>query len=51
VQLAPSDNASLQRDSGQTADIGAFWAWTIQFSRGTEFNLSGSAPTVSVSNP
>lgn len=65
VQFAPSDNASLQGNSGQTADIGAFWAWTIQFSGGTEFNLSGStaatagvlrldpacSPAVSVCNP
>lgn len=65
VQFAPSDNASLQGNSGQTADIGAFWAWTIQFSGGTEFSLSGSvaatagvlrldpacSPAVSVCNP
>jgi hypothetical protein len=65
VQFAPSDNSALQGNSGQRADIGAFWAWTIQFSGGTEFNLSGSdaavagvlrldpacSPTVSVCNP
>jgi hypothetical protein len=65
VQFAPSDNASLQGNSGQRADIGAFWAWTIQFSGGTEFNLSGSdaatigvlrldpacSPTVTICNP
>lgn len=43
VQFAPSDNAQLTGNSGQRADIGAFWAWTIKFSgNGTEFNLSGS---------
>jgi hypothetical protein len=65
VQFAPSDNAQLTGNSGQRADIGAFWAWTIQFSGGTEFNLSGSdsaaagvlrldpacSPTVNVCNP
>jgi hypothetical protein len=65
VQFAPSDNAQLAGSVGQRADIGAFWAWTIQFSGGTEFNLSGSdaatagvlrldpacSPTVSVCNP
>jgi hypothetical protein len=65
VQFAPTDNAHLTGNSGQKADIGAFWAWTIQFSGGTEFNLASSnaavtgvlrldpacSPTVSVCNP
>lgn len=65
VQFAPSDNAVLTGNAGQRADIGAFWAWTIEFKGGTEFSLSNSnaqtmgvlrldpacSPTVTVCNP
>jgi hypothetical protein len=44
VQFAPSDNANLTGQSGQKAEIGAFWAWTIKFDGGTEFTLASSNP-------
>ena len=65
VQFAPSDNAVLTGNSGQRAEIGAFWAWTLEFKGGTEFSLSNSnaqlmgvlrldpacSPTETVCNP
>jgi hypothetical protein len=65
VQFAPSDNAKLAGNAGQTAEIGAFWAWTIQFTGGTQFSMQSSnrellgvlrldpacSPTVTVCNP
>lgn len=65
VQFAPSDNAVLTGNSGQRSEIGAFWAWTLEFKGGTEFSLSNSnaqlmgvlrldpacSPTVTVCNP
>lgn len=44
VQYAPSDNAVLTGSSGQQSDVGAFWAWTLQFNGGTQFNLSSNKP-------
>jgi len=44
VQYAPSDNATLTGGSGQQSDVGAFWAWTLEFNGGTTFNLSSSKP-------
>jgi hypothetical protein len=44
VQYAPSDNAALSGNAGQKSEIGAFWAWTISFTGGTEFNLASSIP-------
>lgn len=44
VQYAPSDNAVLTGSSGQKSDVGAFWAWTLQFNGGTNFNLSSNKP-------
>jgi hypothetical protein len=46
VQYAPSDNAVLTGNAGQRSDIGAFWAWTLKFSGGTQFNLRSSNPEV-----
>lgn len=46
VQYAPSDNAVLTGNSGQKAEIGAFWAWTIEFKGGTEFTLASALPDV-----
>ena len=44
VQYAPSDNAVLTGSAGQESDVGAFWAWTLQFNGGTTFNLTSSVP-------
>jgi hypothetical protein len=44
VQYAPSDNAVLTGSSGQASDVGAFWAWTLQFNGGTNFNLTSANP-------
>ncbi len=44
VQYAPSDNATLTGGSGQESDVGAFWAWTLEFNGGTTFNLSSFKP-------
>ncbi|MDQ3689476.1 MAG: Tad domain-containing protein [Chloroflexota bacterium] len=44
VQYAPSDNAVLTGGSGQDSDVGAFWAWTMTFNGGTNFNLSSQKP-------
>ena len=44
VQYAPSDNATLTGSSGQESDVGAFWAWTLQFNGGTSFNLTSRIP-------
>ena len=46
VQYAPEDNASLKGNSGQKAEIGAFWAYTIAFNGGTEFTLASALPDV-----
>jgi hypothetical protein len=44
VQYAPSDNATLTGGSGQQSDVGAFWAWTLEFKGGSTFNLTSSKP-------
>jgi hypothetical protein len=44
VQYAPSDNATLTGSSGQQSDVGAFWAWTLEFNGGTTFNLTSNKP-------
>jgi hypothetical protein len=44
VQYAPSDNAVLTGSSGQDSDVGTFWAWTLQFNGGTNFNLRSANP-------
>lgn len=44
VQYAPSDNAVLTGSSGQSSDVGAFWAWTLEFNGGTNFNLTSANP-------
>jgi hypothetical protein len=44
VQFAPSDNATLTGGSGQQSDVGAFWAWTLEFNGGTAFNLRSNKP-------
>lgn len=44
VQYAPSDNATLTGSSGQESDVGAFWAWTVEFNGGTTFNLTSRIP-------
>ncbi|HEX6127505.1 MAG TPA: hypothetical protein VF071_00630, partial [Candidatus Limnocylindria bacterium] len=44
VQYAPSDNATLTGSSGQQSDVGAFWAWTLEFNGGTTFNLTSAKP-------
>jgi hypothetical protein len=44
VQYAPSDNATLTGSSGQESDVGAFWAWTMEFNGGTTFNLTSRIP-------
>lgn len=44
VQYAPSDNAVLTGGSGQDSDVGAFWAWTMTFNGGTNFNLTSQKP-------
>ena len=46
VQYAPEDNASLKGNSGQKAEIGAFWAYTIAFNGGTQFTLASALPDV-----
>jgi hypothetical protein len=65
VQYAPTDNAVLSGNSGQKAEIGAFWAWTVEFKGGTNFRMASAlpdvtgvlrldpacSPTVSVCNP
>jgi len=44
VQYAPSDNAVLTGSSGQSSDVGAFWAWTLEFNGGTNFSLTSANP-------
>lgn len=44
VQYAPSDNATLTGSSGQRSDVGAFWAWTMEFNGGTTFSLTSNKP-------
>jgi Putative Flp pilus-assembly TadE/G-like len=44
VQYAPSDNATLTGSSGQESDVGAFWAWTMEFNGGSTFNLTSRIP-------
>lgn len=65
VQYAPSDNSVLKGNSGQKAEIGAFWSWTVTFNGGTEFRMAAAlpdftgvlrldpacSPTVNVCNP
>jgi hypothetical protein len=65
VQYAPTDNSTLSGNSGQKAEIGAFWSWTVAFKGGTEFRLASAlpdltgvlrldpacSPTVNVCNP
>ena len=46
VQYAPEDNATLTGNSGQKAEIGAFWAWTISFNGGSQFTLASALPDV-----
>jgi hypothetical protein len=44
VQYAPSDNATMTGSAGQQSDVGAFWAWTMEFNGGSTFNLTSSKP-------
>jgi hypothetical protein len=44
VQYAPTDNATLTGGSGQDSDVGTFWAWTLEFNGGTNFNLRSANP-------
>jgi hypothetical protein len=44
VQYAPTDNATLTGGSGQDSDVGTFWAWTLEFNGGTNFNLRSAKP-------
>jgi len=44
VQYAPTDNAKLTGGSGQDSDVGTFWAWTLEFNGGTNFNLRSARP-------
>jgi hypothetical protein len=46
VQYAPTDNAKLAGNSGQKAEIGAFWVWTVEFKGGTEFTMAAALPDV-----
>jgi Putative Flp pilus-assembly TadE/G-like len=65
VQYAPTDNAVLTGNSGQKAEIGAFWSYSVAFKGGTQFTMATAlpdltgvlrldpacSPTVSVCNP
>jgi len=44
VQYAPTDNVKLAGNSGQTAEVGAIWAWTIQFKGGTIYQIRTANP-------
>ena len=44
VQYAPTDNVTLTGNSGQQADVGAIWSWTISFNGGTLFNIKTANP-------
>jgi putative Flp pilus-assembly TadE/G-like protein len=43
VQYAPTDNVNLKGNSGQEADVGAMWAWTIKFDASV-FNIQTANP-------
>jgi hypothetical protein len=43
VQYAPSDNVELKGNSGQDAEVGALWAWTLKFDS-SKFNLRTANP-------
>jgi hypothetical protein len=44
VQYAPTDNVKLTGNSGQFADVGAVWAWTIEFKGGTTYKIQTANP-------
>jgi len=44
VQYAPTDNVKLAGNSGQTAEVGAIWSWTIQFKGGTIYKIRTANP-------
>jgi len=44
VQYAPTDNVKLAGNAGQTAEVGAIWAWTIEFKGGTIYQIRTANP-------
>jgi hypothetical protein len=44
VQYAPTDNVKLAGNSGQSADVGAIWSWTIEFKGGTIYQIRTANP-------
>jgi len=44
VQYAPTDNVVLKGNSGQEAEVGAMWAWTLTFDGGTTYRIRVANP-------
>jgi hypothetical protein len=44
VQYAPTDNVKLAGNSGQTAEVGAIWSWTLEFKGGTVYQIRTANP-------
>ena len=41
VQYAPSDNVAITGGSGSNGFLGQIWAWTVQYTGGSNINLTG----------
>ena len=42
VQYAPTDNVAVRGGSAGTGQVGQIWAWTIDYSGGTQINQQGA---------
>jgi hypothetical protein len=42
VQYAPTDNVSISGGSGANGFLGQMWAWTVQYTGGSNINLIGA---------
>lgn len=42
VQYAPTDNVSISGGSGSNGYLGQIWAWTVQYTGGSNINLAGA---------
>jgi hypothetical protein len=41
VQYAPTDNVTISGGSGSNGYLGQIWAWTVQYTGGSNINLAG----------
>ena len=42
VQYAPTDNVAISGGSGSNGYLGQIWAWTVQYTGGSNINLVGA---------